>query len=73
MPTNNTDTLMDIRERIVRIETMLSGCSDHGARITQLETEATKLRTSIRFVQWFGAFIVAAVTFAVDHAGALFR
>ena len=64
------DLMMDLRERMVRIETKLDISADKSLeidiaiassvlRISALETEATVLKSSIKTLKWIGAGAVA--------------
>ncbi len=71
------DLMMDLRERMVRIETKLDlrvdkdletdiAIASNQLRITALETEGTVLKAQIKTLKWLGAAAITLVTLLGD-------
>lgn len=71
------DLMIDLRERMVRIETKLDlradkdieideNLSDLQTRTTTLETEGTILRTQLSTLKWVGSGVLAFVLFVLE-------
>lgn len=76
--------MMDLRERMVRIETKLDTQTEkntsltetadaHDARISALEEKATSLSSSLTTMSWVGAFVVSILTFFQERITAIFH
>lgn len=87
MPTSGTeapvDVLIDLRERMVRIETKLDlravkdvendkTLTELTTRTTALETDAAVLRAQVKTLKWVGSGAIALIIFLKDLLPRLF-
>ena len=76
--------MVDLRERMVRIETKLDTQAEtndrlsetfdkHASRLTTLETDSNNLKSQVRTVKWVGGIVVTAVTLFGDKLSHMFH
>jgi hypothetical protein len=77
--------MIEMRERLVRIETKMDGAaekaeaqqatlSEHDKRLTSLETDASQLRSTLGTLRWIGgAGVTAAGLLGIDKLSQLLR
>jgi hypothetical protein len=78
------DIMADLRERMVRIETLLlvrverdlettTAIASNSLAITALQTESAVLKAQIKTLRWIGAVALAVATFLGDNVTRLFQ